>query len=462
MPASFSIRTYGCQMNERDSEVLANRLVALGYTPAEDEKSADIIIVNSCSVRGKAEDKAIGKVGLLCSERRERPNLIVGLMGCMAQRLGQEVFKRVPGLSFSVGTRAAVKIPEFLARIQSGEDHLCEIGTWDDEEAEKSQRDSYATPEHLATLTQPTSAFVTILFGCNRRCAYCIVPDVRGEEHSRHPQDILHEVRELVAAGVKDITLLGQSVMNYGRRNFQWPESIPSPLGFTEPLPRLFEFIAREVPELKRIRFTSSHPSGVTNELARALQVIPVVCPHVHMAMQSGSDRILKVMRRGYDSAGYLAAVQKLRSAVPSIAITTDIIVGFPGETVEDFEATRRVMDEADFDNSFIFKYSPRPGTPSAEMPDDVSDDEKARRNQVLLEDQDVRAIAINTRLIGSVTEVLAEGPSLRNPNRWSGRNPQNKIVVFSPTPNLLPGMLVQVRIQEAHAQTLFGELVEA
>ena len=229
-------------------------------------------------------------------------------------------------------------------------------------------------------------------------------------------------------------------------------------MGFTEPLPRLFELVAREVPGLARIRFTSSHPSGVTDELARALREIPTVCPHVHMAMQSGSDRVLKAMRRGYDAAGYLAAVAKLRAAVPAIAITTDVIVGFPGETEADFEDTRRVMDEAGFDNAFIFKYSPRPGTPAAEMEDDVSEAEKARRNQVLLEDQDVRGLAINARFVDTTTEVLAEGPSLRNADRWSGRNPQNKIVVFDPPPDIVPGDLVPVHVVEAHPQTLFGD----
>ncbi|MGI5868119.1 MAG: tRNA (N6-isopentenyl adenosine(37)-C2)-methylthiotransferase MiaB [Kiritimatiellia bacterium] len=456
---TFSIRTYGCQMNERDSDVLASRLVACGYRPAEDEKSADIVIVNSCSVRKKAEDKALGKIGLLCAERRDRPGLVVGLMGCMAQRLGADVFKRVPGLSFSVGTRAAVKIPEFLARIQSGEDNLCEIGVFDDEDACERLHASQSPAEPPGAMSPGVSAFVTILLGCNRRCAYCIVPDVRGHEHSRQPDEILPEIRELVAAGVRDITLLGQSVMNYGRRDFQWPAHIPSPLGFTEPLPRLFELVAREVPELARIRFTSSHPSGVTDELVRALRDVRGVCPHVHMAMQSGSDRVLKAMRRGYDAAGYLAAVARLRAAVPDIAITTDVIVGFPGETEADFEDTRRVMDEAGFDNAFIFKYSPRPGTPAAEMEDDVSEEEKMRRNQVLLEDQDVRGLAINERVVGTTTEVLVEGPSLRNATRWSGRNPQDKIVVFTPTPTIAPGDLVSIRVTKARPQTLFGDV---
>ena len=459
MPSrTFSIRTYGCQMNERDSEVLAHRLATHGYRPAPDEAAADIVIVNSCSVRGKAEDKALGKIGLLCAERRERPGLVVGLMGCMAQRLGPDVFKRVPGLSFSVGTRAAVKIPEILARLDSGEDRICETGVFDADDARESRGEDALPDIPAAVGVGPVSSFITILFGCNRRCAYCIVPDVRGDEHSRDPDEILHEIRVAAAAGIREVTLLGQSVMNYGRRDFAWPASIPSPMGFTEPLPRLFEQVARNVPEIRRIRFTSSHPSGVTDELVRALRDIPQICPHVHMAMQSGSDRVLKVMRRGYDAAGYLAAAAKLRAAVPGIAITTDVIVGFPGETETDFEATRRVMDEAGFDNAFIFKYSPRPGTPAAEMEDDVSEAEKARRNQVLLEDQDVRGLAINARFVDTTTEVLAEGPSLRNADRWSGRNPQNKIVVFDPPPDIVPGDLVPIHVVEVHPQTLFGD----
>ncbi len=447
-------------MNVRDSEVLSNRLIAHGYIPATDESTADIIIVNSCSVRGKAEDKAIGKISLLCvKDRRERPGLIVGLMGCVAQRLGESVFTRVPTLSFSIGTRAEVKIPEILARIDSGETGICEIGCFDDAASQENLHETFASSESLAILNKPVSAFVTILYGCNRRCAYCIVPDVRGNEHSRQPDEILHEVRELASNGVRDVTLLGQSVMNYGRRDFTWPENIPSPMGFTEPLPRLFEFVARSVPDICRIRFTSSHPSGVTQELLRALRETPQLCPHVHMAMQSGSDRVLKVMRRGYDAASYLKAVSQLNT-VPQIAITTDIIVGFPGETVADFEDTRRVMDEAGFDNAFIFKYSPRPGTPAAEMPDDVSDDEKMRRNQVLLEDQDRRSLAINKRLINTETEILAEGPSLRNASRWSGRNPQNKIVVFETQLNIAIGDLVKIGITDAQPQTLYGEVV--
>lgn len=448
---TFKLHTYGCQMNVRDSELVSNRLMSLGYSPTENEEEADIIIVNSCSVRGKAEDKALGKVGLLCS--KVRPGVHVGLMGCMAQRLGESIFGKVPGLAFSVGTRAESRIPAILKRLETGESNICETGVFD----EDSPNLGYVAPSGKAV--QPISSFVTILFGCNRRCAYCIVPDVRGNEHSRVPSEIISEIRALAGTGVQEVTLLGQSVMNYGKRGFTWPSDIPSPMGFTEPLPRLFELITRDVPQISRIRFTSGHPSGVTNELVRAMRDIPQICKHLHLPMQSGSDRILKEMRRGYDAATYVEAVAHLRTAVPDIAVTTDIIVGFPGETDADFEDTRRVMEAAQFDNSFIFKYSPRPGTPAAQMPDDVSEEEKMRRNQVLLEDQDKRGLAMNQKFIGQVTEVLAEGPSLRNSTRWSGRNSQNKIVVFEPTSSISVGDTVKVKITDAHPQTLFGEL---
>ena len=450
----FHIHTYGCQMNVRDSQVLTNRLIAAGYEHTDIEDEADIVIVNSCSVRGKAEDKAIGKLGLLCTVgRREKPNRIVGLMGCMAQNFKETIFKRLPTLSFSVGTRCEQLIPAIVERALKGEQRICELSNLDHELPK-------VVPECFAGAEQPVSAFATILLGCNRRCAYCIVPDVRGPEFSRQPQEILPEIIALVNAGIKDITLLGQSVMNYGRIGFTWPEEITSERGFTEPLPRLFEYIIKNVPELKRIRFTSSHPSGVTDELVRALKEFPQLCHHVHLPMQSGSDRILKHMRRGYDSEKYLAAIKKLREALPDISITTDIIVGYPEETEEDFEATRRIMEEANFDNSFIFKYSPRPGTPSSLLEDVVTDAEKQRRNQVLLADQDVRAMRINNQLIGTTTEVLVEGPSLRNQEKWSGRNSKNKIVIFEPKTEVAIGDFVNVRITSVQPQTLYGEVV--
>lgn len=466
-------------MNVRDSDLIARRLRAIGLAQAETEDEADVVIVNSCSVRAKAEDKALGKLGLLCATKRERPGRVIGLTGCMAARLGPDIFTLLPHLSFSVGPRAQSQIPAFVTRcLETGAERLAEFGVLDapPETPEEARADlartagtqrgkaaDHADGEQTVTVAAgPAQSFVTILYGCERRCSYCIVPSVRGEEQSRCPADILTEVRAEAARGVRDVCLLGQSVMRYGQARFQWPDAIPSPGRYTEPLPRLLEYIAREVPEVARLRFTSGHPSGVTPELVRAMATILAVSPHLHLPMQSGSDRILREMRRGYDSATYLDAVRRLREAIPDIAITTDIIVGYPGETEADFEATRRVMEEADFDNAFVFKYSPRPGTPSSLLPDDISDEEKCRRDAVLLADQDARGLRRNQAWIGRTVEVLCEGPSLRNRARWSGRSPQNKIVIFEPTDAARPGQLLSVRVTDARAQTLYGEIVTA
>lgn len=437
-------------MNVRDSEATEAMLIAAGHTRAKTEADADLVIVNSCSVRGKAEDKAIGKLGLLCATKRERPKRIVGLMGCMAQRLGSDIFKKVPGLDFSVGTRRCGAIPRMVSRIMAGESHITEISSPDE---------IPDVPD--AHLEQGFSAFVTILLGCNRRCAYCIVPDVRGPEFSRPAREIIAEITTLAEHGIREVTLLGQSVMNYGLSTAAWSDDDPvSPHGFTEPFPRLLEAVAA-IPGIIRIRFTSGHPSGCTNELVRAVSLFPKICHHLHLPVQSGSDTILAAMRRGYTRADYLDAVRRLRSAMPDFALTTDVIVGFPGETGEDFEETRQLMNLADFDNAFIFKYSPRPGTPAASMSDDVTGSEKMRRNQVLLVDQDIRGKAANQRLMGSLQEVLVEGPSLRNETRWAGRSPGNKIVVFDPVLGLKPGTLVNIRITRVEPQTLYGEVLQ-
>ncbi len=447
---NFILHTYGCQMNVRDSEATEATLKAAGHTLVTNESEADLIIVNSCSVRGKAEDKAIGKLGLLCATKRDRPNRIIGLMGCMAQRLGSDIFKKIPRLDFSVGTRRCGAIPFMVARVVSGETNITEISAPDEI---PDVPDAHS--EH------GFSAFVTILLGCNRRCAYCIVPDVRGPEFSRPAREVLAEVSALAQRGVKEVTLLGQSVMNYGIMQQVWsPDDSPSPHGFTEPFTRLLEAVA-SIPGILRIRFTSGHPSGCSDELVKAVSLLTNVCHHLHLPVQSGSDSILSSMRRGYTRAAYLDAVRRLRTAMPDFALTTDVIVGFPGETVQDFEETRSLMNEADFDNAFIFKYSPRPGTPAACMKDDVSETEKMRRNQALLADQDTRGEAANQRLMGSIQEVLVEGASLRNAARWSGRSPGNKIVVFDPVPGLTTGTLAKVRVNRVAPQTLYGEVIQ-
>lgn len=444
--ASFAFHTYGCQMNVRESEAAARALQEAGLTLAADEAQADVVIVNSCSVRGKAEDKALGKLGLLCATKRERPGRVVGLMGCMAQRLGDEVFRRVPMLDFSIGTRCAERVVDAVEAALAGRKTL-------------AMRDLHAEPTALSGHLEDGSfsAFVTILLGCNRRCTYCIVPDVRGDEWSRPASEVLAEVRALAERGVKEVTLLGQSIMNYGLRTPAWTEADPpSPGGYKLPFPRLLEAVAA-IPGIERIRFTSGHPAGVTEELIRLYRSEPKVCHHLHLPVQSGSSEVLSRMRRGYTREQYLEAIAKLRAAVPEMAITTDVIVGFPGETEADFEQTRTLMEAAAFDNAFIFKYSPRPGTVSATWEDDVSEAEKARRNQVLLGDQDVRGARLNAQLVGSEQEVLAEGPSLRNKARWSGRTSANKIVVFEPPAGIRPGDTIRLRIVRAAPQTLYA-----
>lgn len=442
------IRTYGCQMNERDSESVSALLARHGYALAS-EAAADVILVNTCSVRGKAEDKALGKLRLIVAGKIMRPGRVVGAMGCMVQRMGPEILKRVKGLDFAVGTHRLGALPAIMDAALAGQ------GPWIDTGEAGDERDVLEGHQGPSL-----SAFVNILLGCDRRCAYCIVPTVRGREWSRPAEAVVREVASLAANGCREVTLLGQSVMSYGRKQEVWPAAAVSPRGYREPLPRLLEAVAA-VPGIRRVRFTSGHPSGCSDELARAMADIPGICPHLHLPVQSGSDAVLARMGRGYTAAEYLLAVRRLRAAVPELALTTDVIVGFPGETAEDFEATRRIMEEAAFDNSFIFKYSPREGTPAATWPDDVPEEEKLRRNHVLLADQDERGNRLNAKVIGTGVEVLVEGPSLRNGERWAGRSGSNKIVIFDPRGALRAGDIVTVRIEKTGPQVLYGTLTE-
>ena len=418
----FHIHTYGCQMNVRDSEAVEAMLLAAGHEKALGEADAELVVVNSCTVRQKAEDKAVGKVGALCATGKT-----VGLMGCGVARLGANVFKILPKLSFAVGPRAFWRIPKIVAE---GKYPVLATGADD-------------VPTGLdAHATRGFQAYVTAMTGCDNWCSYCIVPSVRGREWARPAAEIVAEVEALARGGVKEVTLLGQSVLRYPQ--------------FPALLRRL-----QEIDGIARIRFTSAHPGGCTDELLAAYLDCPKVCRHLHLPVQSGSDRILADMGRKYTRAEYLAAVSKLRSFDPEFSVTTDVIVGYPGETSDDFEATRSLMDEAGFDNSFIFKYSPRPGTRAAKLPDDVTTEEKERRNQVLLDDQERRGLSRNTRLVGTVREVLSEGPSKRNASRWSGRDSGNRIVVWEIPDGTKPpadGEPILVRINEAHPQILIGD----
>ena len=448
-------------MNVRDSEAVEALLLAAGHEKAVGEADADLVIVNSCTVRQKAEEKAVGKAGYLCSTGK-----VVGLMGCAVKRMGEQVFARLPKLDFAVGPRRFGLIPRLLERIAAGERRILEVG---DDDVPLGL-DAHPDIARAGTSAQFQS-YVTVLLGCDNRCSYCIVPDVRGHEYSRPAREVIAEVRCLAERGVKEVCLLGQSVLRYGVRNRAWAEDEPNPHGYTEAFPRLLAAL-NEIPCLERIRFTSAHPKGCTDELVRVYRECPKVCRHLHLPVQSGSDRILAEMGRHYTRAEYLAAVGRLRAFDPEFAVTTDVIVGYPGETEADFEATRSLMEEAEFDNAFVFKYSPRPGTRSAALEDDVPTAEKERRNQLLLADQETRGLRRNEALVGTVREVMVEGPSKRNRARWSGRDSGNRIVVWDiggadttkPTPSgdgLWPsqkiGTLLRLKITEAHPQILVG-----
>ena len=429
-------------MNVRDSEAVEALLIEAGHVKAKDEADAELVIVNSCTVRQKAEEKAIGKAGNLIADGK-----VTGMMGCAVKRLGEKVFAKLPKLAFAVGPGNFDRIPEFVA---SGRRQSLAI------DSNRIPRGLDAHPvTRNSQLGTSFQAFVTVMTGCDNCCSYCIVPTVRGHEYSRPADEIVREVGCLAQRGVKEVTLLGQSVLRYK--------------GFPQLLRRI-----QEIDGIERIRFTSAHPGGCTDELVAAYRDCPKVCRHLHLPVQSGSDRVLKEMGRRYTRAEYLAAVAKLRAFDPEFAVTTDVIVGYPGETEEDFEATRSLMEEAGFDNAFVFKYSPRPGTRSAALPDDVPTAEKERRDQVLLADQERRGQARNERLVGTVREVMVEGPSKRNKARWSGRDGGNRIVVWDVqrgeaeslplqrerghSPH--PGDLMKLRIVEAHPQILIGELV--
>ncbi len=444
---TFHIRTYGCQMNARDSEALAALLERCGYRPAPSEQEADILLFNTCSVRDQAERKAIGKVGLMKRLKRERPGRIIGVLGCMAQRRGAELLDRLPHLDFVLGTRQLHRLPEMLEAVRAGQRGLA----WTAETAV----DFEALAPH-ARRPGPSAA-VAVMRGCNQYCTYCIVPYVRGPEQSRPADAVVAEVAALAEAGVREVLLLGQNITAYGvaearRAGTYSPEASP----FAE----LLHAVAR-VPGIQRIRFTSPHPKYMNAAFIAAVTEIPQVCEALHLPLQSGSNRILQRMRRGYTIEDYLAVVRAIRTRRPDFTFSTDIIVGFPGETEEDFEATRRVMETVDFDMAYVFKYSPRPGTRAAEFADDVPAPEKLRRNQVLLELLETRVARRNRAAVGRNLEVLVEGPSKRNPRRWSGRARNNKVCLFPPVPGIAPGDLATFRVERATAHSLFGRLIQ-
>ncbi|MCX8109373.1 MAG: tRNA (N6-isopentenyl adenosine(37)-C2)-methylthiotransferase MiaB [Verrucomicrobiae bacterium] len=445
MPSLF-IKTYGCQMNERDSEAVAALFVGRGFSLADSEELADVVLLNTCSVRDTAEQKALGKMRqLIASRARARRNQVLGYLGCMAQSRGQELFDRTPGVDLIVGTYRLYRAPDHVLRILGGgEKTVCDVDT--------DTAGDQLLCKHLigADGKAPgVTAFVTIMQGCNRRCAFCIVPSTRGRERSRPMEEIVAECRELAQHGVREVTLLGQIVNNYGRA-FREPG-----LGIS-PFVRLLEAL-EAIDGLDRIRFTSPHPLGFKSDLIEAFGRLRKLCEHVHLPLQSGSNRVLQQMRRGYTREQYIELVKKLRRVVPEMGISTDLIVGFPGETEADFEQTLDIVHEVEFDSAFVFKYSPRRGTSAEKRTDLVPAEIIAERHARLLAAVNEVAVRRFARLVGRTVQVLVEGASRRNPARLEGRTRCNKIVVF-PGARDCRGRLVNVNIVRASAVTLYGE----
>lgn len=443
---SVFIKTYGCQMNERDSEAVAAQLQEKGYVIADSDRTADIILLNTCSVRDAAEQKAIGKMqNLIAKTKRERPNAVLGFMGCMAQSRGKDLIDQLPDLDLVVGTQKFHRVGDHLDQLLKLEKRspIC------DTEAEAGSESTIR--EHLLTgksSDKAVTAFVSIMQGCNQYCSFCIVPYTRGKERSRPIAEIVSEVRSLVAQGVKEVTLLGQIVTSYGKREIGYKDGLSA---FTQ----LIE-ATHEVEGLERIRFTSPHPKGYQDDLIEAYGRLPKLCESAHLPLQSGSDSMLKKMKRGYTRERFLEIIQKLRQVQPEIGITTDIIVGFPGETEEEFQATIDLCREVRFDNAFVFKYSPRKGTPASEMPDPLPQELIEERHAILLNEINQIAREKYERFVGREVEVLVEGPSRRNPNRMSGRTRCHKIVVFEANERFR-GQLLRMKIESAGAFTLYG-----
>ena len=459
-------------MNERDSEQVAQTFAERGYTLTPKEQDADAILINTCSVRDQAEQKALGKMGMMGKYRESRDHVVYGFMGCMAQSRGSELFDRVPHLDLVVGTQKYHRVFDYVDNILNrrmparmdevggemitgrvedeiikiNQDRIISARMVDTEEEEGSQN---TIRDHVPREGQQATSFVSIMQGCNMRCSFCIVPDTRGKERGRPISDIVSEVKELVGKGVKEVTLLGQIVNLYGRTEFPKVDG-------KSPFVQLLEAV-HEIEGLERIRFTSPHPIGYRDDLVEAFTYLPKLCSHIHFPMQSGSDRILKKMRRPYKNEKFLTICEKMQAARPDLAITTDIIVGFPGESEEDFEETVACMKRIGFDNSFIFRYSKRKDTPAAEMDEQLSDKVKEERNQILLRIQEELTTTKNAKLIGTVQQVLCEGPSKTNKERLSGRTSQNKIVIFDGKAERMAGQLIDVRIEDSTGYTLYG-----
>ena len=451
MPKVF-LKTYGCQMNERDSEQVSRMLIERGYEMTTDEKAADVVLLNTCSVRDMAEQKALGKIGLLKRLRNNKPEMVFGLLGCMAQSRGAELVRDMGHIDLVVGTQKFHKVAEYVdelvKRKHALREQLMDDARFSIVDVEEEAGSQETIREHVLKDGQAT-AFVSIMQGCNMHCTFCIVPATRGSERSRSIEEIVSEVRGLVARGVREVTLLGQIVNLFGRHEFE-------KRGGKSPFVQLLEAV-HAVDGLARLRFTSPHPIGFREDLVEAFARLPKLMPHVHFPLQSGSNRILKAMHRAYTAEKYYSLIEQLRGARPDIALTTDVIVGFPGETEADYAATRDLYERIEFDNAFIFRYSKRRDTPAAELPDQVPEDVKEYRNQDLLSVVDALARKKGEALVGQRVEILCEGPSKTNPATLMGRSPGNKIVIFEGASRHV-GQIFEVAVTRSSGFSLYGD----
>jgi tRNA-2-methylthio-N6-dimethylallyladenosine synthase len=430
---TFFLETFGCQMNDHDSEKVAGLLLSRGYRQVETPESASLILYNTCSIREKAAQKVfsrLGEFGLNQNERR-----IIGVLGCVAQQEGEEIFRRAPWVSLVCGSASYSKLPELLAQVEAGNQRVSGLDTDSDE--------TFETP--VTRRDNPWRAYLTIIEGCDKACSYCVVPYTRGPERSRASDLILREVRQLAELGYSEVQLLGQTVNSYA-------DPTAREMRFSE----LLLAVADE-PGIRRVRFTTSHPSEFNQDIVDAIERQPKLCNHVHLPVQSGSTRILRAMQRTYTREEYLEKIAMIRGAKRSISITTDIIVGFPGETDEDLAETLSLLDVVRYDNMFSFKYSPRPHTPSLKMRDAIPEEEKSRRLAVLQEKQREIQTARHATMVGETFELLVSGKSRRE-NQWSGHTSCHRVVNFSSQEPMLLGKYVQVRVTGATPNSLVGE----
>jgi len=436
-PKKFFIETFGCQMNHHDSEKVAGTLTQMGYVATEDSSEADLLLLNTCNIREKANQKVFSRLGALQKTYGTKPGAKVGLLGCMAQMEGPKIFERAPNVDLVVGSSSYSFIPQLIEKLVQGTPHVIDV----------SQDSDRLFETYPQSRENPFKAFVTIMEGCNRFCAFCVVPYTRGPERSRPGDHVLAEVQRLALEGYAEVMLLGQTVNS-------WRDAASGIPSFAELLKRV-----ATVPGIRRVRFTSPHPSDFHPEIVEVMETTPEVCNQVHLPVQSGSTEILRRMKRDYTREEYLRRIEFIQSSPCGIALSTDVIVGFPGESQEHFEETLSLLDHVQYDQIFSFKYSARPGTEAFALGDPIPEEEKSRRLAVLQEFQRKIQILRNGALVGREFEIFVEGKSQRGLNELMGRTTQNKIVNFAGSPELL-GKFVNVRITHSFPNSLAGDLI--